>query len=334
MDGALSLRARTCILVLNVAERRTVSSVFDFHLDGPGDIVLGDVIVKLLRAIEKKVHGILHAYCWEVVLKGTVGAKNGHTETYLLPMTIAEYVVEVFSGINSWLAGHTVELNELHALRISGSEADDKFADLASTFCRPLEERVSRQSTPPPPPVEAVFRRMSEQKFPFGIPLELLEALDELAENTFLAFTPIGALADIVKRSYLIPRLCDLMRKYGVFETGCQASTPAGSPSSRAPFSATAHYGGTSLASKPPRSSQGAGLRPSLIPAARASLGSAVPMPRAPMPRMSDGPLLPRALAGLRVSAGAGAQVPPRIPRPSGSVPFVLPLAPAASVYR
>ena len=332
MDGMLSLRARTCILVLNVAERRTVSSVFDFHLDGPDDIALGDVVVKLVRAIEKKVHDILQGYCWEGVFKGTVGAKNGHTETYLLPMTIAKCLIEVLSGINSWLAGHEVELNELHALRISGSKAaDDKFAELASTFCRPLEERVSRQSTPPPPLVEAVFRRLIEQKFPFGIPHDdLAKALNELAEDTILAFTPLGAAANVLKQSFLIPRLCDLMKKYGVFETSCHASTSAVSDFG---ISAKARYGGKPLASKPPRSSQGAGLRPSL-PAARASLGSALPMPRAPMPRMSDGALLPRALAGLRVSAGAGAQVPPRIPRPSGSVPVVLPLAPAVSVYR
>ena len=51
---------------------------------------------------------------------------------------------------------------------------------------------------------------------------------------------------------------------------------------------------------------------------ARASYGSAVPMAPAPMPRASGGAQLQRAFAGMRFSAGAPAQCPPRAPRCSG----------------
>ena len=287
--------------------------MFDFYTENTGDIVLGDAVCTLMDGIEGEVKAILKYYCWGSVHKATVGALNGHTETSLLPMILAMHVKAMMSGITTWLGKNAAMLDELQELLTSGSESDKELAEsktkaLAKAFCKSLNDLVSSPETPPPPRLEPVFRHTIEQKFPSCIPAPLKIALGELASSDFLKCTPIGAVAASMNEAELMGKLCALVRQHDIFPT--RSATKAGSSADALALA----LGGASM--RPVVALGGAVVRHVVV--GRASLGSAVPMmARAPTPRKSDGALLPHALDGLRISAGAVALVPPRKPRPS-----------------
>ena len=301
-------------------ERRTESTVFDFHLDAPGDLMLGDSVCMLTAMTEKEVKRILEPYCWrEAHMRVFNMSDDGYTETYILPGKAAACLKAFLPGITSRLQEHAAVIRESQKALLVAHKEQAYLKDLAMKLCIPLKECMRRSSMTPPPPLEPALDKLGQQ-FSFGFGIS--ELMNELKQDNIISNTPIGtALQILSSHTQNAERTASTMPV--VYQSAGTAS--ADPPSSKAAFSATAHCGGTLLPSKPPRLSQGA--------AARASLGSAVPMPSAHMPRMSDG-ALPRVFAGLRVSAGAAAHVPPRVPRQSGSVPGVFPLAPAMSVYR
>ena len=151
-----------------------------------------------------------------------------------------------------------------------------------------------------------------------------LIALDGVADE--LRYSLPGALAEFMQDkemrefwSRLMACLVHLRKSDP--PAGCDSKKTA--PPSHAAEPVTAHHDAAALLSSPKRPSTGAGHRsssqnPSAAP--RASYGSSMTMARAPSPRVSDGALLPRALAGLRVSSGA-THSPTRAPRGSGGAP-------------